>query len=93
MSVNIQELLDEREKTHGDFTAHSEISQSLKSCLWHREGWLRLNMMQREALEMVCHKVARILAGDPNHIDHWRDGAGYFTLVADRLQRDLERPF
>ena len=79
--MNIEAILDEREKTHGDFAVHSEISQSLKSCLWHREGWLRLNMMQREALEMVCHKLARIIAGDSNHADSYVDICGYITLA------------
>lgn len=41
---------------------------------------------QREALEMIAHKIARILNGDPNYADSWHDVAGYATLVADRLQ-------
>ena len=41
---------------------------------------------QREALEMIAHKIARIVNGDPNYADSWVDIAGYATLVADRLQ-------
>ena len=41
---------------------------------------------QREALEMLALKIARILNGDPNYADSWHDVAGYATLVADRLQ-------
>lgn len=40
---------------------------------------------QMEALEMIAHKIARILNGDPDYEDSWRDIAGYATLVADRL--------
>ena len=40
---------------------------------------------QREALEMIAHKIARILNGDPDYADSWHDIAGYAQLVADRL--------
>lgn len=40
---------------------------------------------QRESLEMVMHKIARIINGDPNYADSWHDIAGYAKLVADRL--------
>jgi hypothetical protein len=40
---------------------------------------------QREALEMIAHKIARIVNGDPNYADSWLDIAGYAQLVADRL--------
>jgi hypothetical protein len=35
---------------------------------------------------MILNKVSRILAGDPGHVDHWDDIAGYATLVADILR-------
>lgn len=38
-----------------------------------------------EALEMIAHKVGRILNGDPAYSDSWVDIAGYAKLVADRL--------
>lgn len=41
---------------------------------------------QIECLEMIAHKVGRILNGDPHYHDSWLDVAGYATLVADRLQ-------
>lgn len=39
-----------------------------------------------QSLEMIQHKVARILNGDPDYPDSWIDIAGYAQLVADRLQ-------
>ena len=45
-----------------------------------------LSYQQLEALEMICHKIARIVAGDPDFADHWRDIAGYATLVANELE-------
>jgi hypothetical protein len=41
---------------------------------------------QWEALEMIVHKIGRIVNGNPDKIDHWVDIAGYAKLVADRLQ-------
>jgi hypothetical protein len=40
----------------------------------------------REALEMVAHKIGRILNGDPKYHDSWHDIIGYTKLVADRLR-------
>jgi hypothetical protein len=59
---------------------------------WRKaEGWKRLSVGQREALEMIAHKIARILSGDPNHKDHWEDIAGYAELVVRELEHGGER--
>lgn len=71
-------LLDEREKTHGDFLETSCISQRLKG-VWNTRV-VDLSHAQQEALELICLKMARILAGNPNCIDHWTDIAGYAEL-------------
>ena len=82
--MTIQKTLKERQKTHGNFKTHAEISQKLKAVLWEH-GYQELEADQIEALEMICHKIARILNGNPNHKDHWHDIGGYSTLIADRL--------
>jgi hypothetical protein len=50
-----------------------------------RDKALIMQADQREALDMIAHKIGRILNGDPDYSDSWRDIAGYATLVADRL--------
>jgi hypothetical protein len=50
------------------------------------DNWFNLNYDQREALDMICSKMARIMNGDPNYVDSWEDIAGYATLVANRLK-------
>ncbi len=84
----IDEILDERGKRYGQFTGHAEISQQLKRILFTYQSVRRcsLDYDQLEALDMICHKIARILNGDPNYADSWIDIAGYAQLVADRLQ-------
>lgn len=80
-----ESLLTERGSTHGDFTMHARITQETKQ-LWHATpNWHKLTVEQKETLHMIAHKVGRILAGDPNHKDHWDDIAGYATLVSQRI--------
>lgn len=80
-------LLVERSKTHGDFSEHARITQQLKDVMRSAPGWIILTYEQRESLEMQAHKTGRILAGDPNHRDHWDDQAGYARLVSQCLVR------
>ena len=79
--------LVERALTHGDFTDQAAISQALKYLMENTDGWSRLTPVQAEALHMIVHKIARILAGDPNFADHWDDIAGYAKITSDRTVR------
>lgn len=47
--------------------------------------YVSMSADQQESLEMIAHKIGRILNGDPDYSDSWRDIAGYAQLVADRL--------
>lgn len=86
--MSIEETLAERQKTHGDFMTHAMISQEFKSMAqsFLNDQGKFLAPDQSEALDMIFHKIARILNGNPNIHDHWHDIAGYSTLVADRLK-------
>jgi hypothetical protein len=87
---SINNILAERGARYGDFDGHARITQNIKAAM--RGGnltkWFGLADDQREALEMIAHKIGRILNGDPNWEDSWADMAGYSKLVADRLRRD-----
>jgi hypothetical protein len=80
MSITDQ-ILNEREQTHGAFREVAGYSQAIKQLMRTSRNWDRLDVAQAQALEVVADKVARILCGDPSHLDHWQDGAGYFELV------------
>jgi hypothetical protein len=84
--MTIQKTLKERQKTHGDFATHALIAQSIKCQMFNAHGYGALGATQREALDMIAHKIARILNGNPDHHDHWHDIAGYATLVANDLE-------
>jgi hypothetical protein len=88
--TNVNEMLASREARYGSFEGHAEISQHLKGVIvkYEAKRGCDLNQDQREALEMIAHKIARILNGDPNYADNWIDIAGYATLVANRLEKE-----
>lgn len=77
--------LGDRGAKYGKFTDHAAITQSLKYTMYNQPKWEKLTDDQKEALEMIAHKIGRILNGDPNYADSWIDIAGYAMLVADRL--------
>lgn len=85
--TTIDETLAERGKRYGEFASHARITQNIKRAMQDSENWLRLDDDMREALEMLAHKVGRILNGDPTYDDSWRDAAGYCALVEKRLSR------
>jgi len=79
----IEEILVERGTTHGHFPLNASVSQELKA-ICHHHG-KRLTPSQREALDNVCQKMARILTGNANHVDSWLDISGYTTLIVKEL--------
>ena len=80
-----KETLAARAVTHGDFVENGRIMQDLKYVTRTGVNWESLPPYQREALEMIQHKIGRILTGDSDFADHWHDIAGYATLVEDLL--------
>lgn len=90
----IDAILNEREKTHGAYEVHARITQRLKAVVTEAVAYRKstnkseLTASMLETLDMTCHKMGRILAGDPSEPDHWRDIAGYNELVVREIVRD-----
>jgi hypothetical protein len=82
----IDATLADRGKRYGDFTSHARITQHIKLAMADSPNWPMLANDQKEALEMIAHKIGRILNGDPDYHDSWHDIIGYTRLVADRIQ-------
>ena len=82
--VTIDAILDDRHKTHGNFMDVAATAVALRAVLRDRRPDLTPD--QEEALSMICMKMARIVCGNPNHLDSWLDISGYSQLVADRLE-------
>ena len=85
--TDINATLAERGARYGDFLGHSQVTQDLKGIIQmhldRRDKSLAED--QQEALDMICHKIGRIINGDPDYADSWVDIAGYAQLVANRL--------
>lgn len=100
-----EEMLKERGERYGKFVNHAAITQALKAVMLTgtslelseevtsriQSRVAKMQHDQIECLEMIAHKIGRILNGDPHYGDSWRDIAGYATLVADRLEGVLEK--
>ncbi len=82
--TGIDSTLAERASRYGSFTGHAKITQDIKRSM-AQGNWPRLADDQKECLEMLAHKIGRILNGDPDYHDSWHDLVGYSKLVADRL--------
>lgn len=82
---NISETLEQRGKQYGNFKTHAEITQGLKAIMRKTKNWELLGEDKREALEMIAHKIGRILNGNPEFKDSWHDILGYTKLIDDTL--------
>ena len=85
---NVEKTLEERGSRYGEFAKHATISQELKDIVYKYLDPEKNENIHAEALDMIMHKVARILNGDPNYIDSWHDIAGYATLVVKHLTKE-----
>jgi hypothetical protein len=84
---NIDQILEERGARYGSFVDHAYITQNIKRAMQHSRNWEKLSDDKKECLEMIAHKIGRILNGDPEYHDSWNDIMGYTKLVADRLEQ------
>lgn len=80
----VDAILDQRHQTHGAFMDVAAVAVALRAILRDRRPDLMPD--QEEALNMICVKISRIVNGDPNHLDSWRDICGYSQLILDRLE-------
>ncbi len=87
---SIDSTLAERGSRYGEFTGHAKITQAIKQAMQESGNWKSLPNDMVECLEMVAHKIGRILNGDPNYVDSWTDIIGYTRLVEKRLISDGE---
>lgn len=90
-SSDIHATLAERGARYGEFRDHASVTQNLKQAMRAAPQWEALDAYQAEALDMIQHKIGRILCGDVNYDDSWRDIVGYATLALDRLPKEEKK--
>ena len=84
--MSIEATLNERGNTYGSFEDVSDLSQDLQVIMRNSRNWGDMTSDKREALQTISSKIARILNGDPEHLDSWHDISGYATLVEIRIR-------
>lgn len=84
---DMKDVLKARGNKHGDFI---EMSNQIKRFDGATRGmnYEKLPAYQQHAIDLIIVKMGRILVGDNNYDDHWRDIAGYALKVLDCLPKD-----
>jgi hypothetical protein len=82
-----EEVLVERNKTHGDFAMNAHFSQEFKRLFQSAPCWVNLSPSHRESLDMIALKLSRILSGQANYRDHWVDICGYSKLAENACDK------
>lgn len=85
-SSDLEETLKRRSGTHGNFVVQFDTAQRLKEVCKGGTKYDSMPEPMKEALDMVCHKLSRIVEGDPMFVDHWHDIAGYCQLIDNGLE-------
>jgi hypothetical protein len=85
VTEDITTTLTKRGKRYGSFADNAKCAQEIKTVIQLSPNWNRLTAYHREALDMISSKLSRILTGDPDYEDNWRDIAGYALRVAEIL--------
>lgn len=82
---DIAETLQQRGSKYGRFDDQGRIEQAIKRAMHDSPNWTTLPDDSKSAIEMIATKLSRILKGDPEYDDNWRDIAGYAQLIVDRI--------
>jgi len=91
LKQSVEKTLEERGNRYGPFFKHARIAQSIKRIMQSTNSWHKCSDDKKQALEMFADKIARILNGDPNYDDSWRDIAGYAQLVVNNIDEAANR--
>ena len=76
--METEKILEARGNAHGPFEYNARVTQAMY--------FAALSGYTADKLNMILHKISRLVNGDPNHIDSWDDIAGYAKLVSNYIQ-------
>ena len=83
--MKLNAVLDTRRHNYGSFNDNSLLTNYLYGCIERQIA--HEAPFVKEALHMICHKVARVVNGDDSYKDNWVDIAGYSQCVIDILKK------
>jgi hypothetical protein len=84
----LNSTLAARKSQYGDFTDHARVAQELKVICQAAPSWSKMLPVHKEAMDMIMHKAARLLCGNPNHVDSWHDIGGYARCAEERCKQE-----
>lgn len=85
-TTELEGILPARQSKYGPFVTQAELAQLLKDGMRSAPQWNSLEPYKKEGLDMVAHKISRILNGDSNYLDSWVDIIGYTTRVIESIK-------
>lgn len=86
--------LKARDASHGVYRDRARVAQMFKNAVRKaliergNRGQPSLSSSMVESLDMITHKMSRIIVGDPFNPEHWEDIVGYATLVLSEIEED-----
>ena len=87
--TDVDAVLAQRGSRYGKFIDVSIATVAIQEAVYANMATDKLNSLDPDmsvAIDMICHKLARIAVGDAEYVDNWVDIAGYAKLVAERLE-------
>jgi hypothetical protein len=76
----VNEILQEREKTHGSYKDNAALGMALIKLLIEDKNWNNITPEAQLALLYIQGKISRVLSSSDSNTDNWVDIAGYATL-------------
>ena len=86
--MTIETILAERGASYGEYADGTDIAMCLFGIVQNCVKYDEMTNPEQYAMFMFCAKMARLLNGDPHHVDSWNDIAGYATCVVNTLTGD-----
>jgi mannose/fructose-specific phosphotransferase system component IIA len=84
--MTVSDILEQRGSRYGSFADNARDTQLVYALFTHAEMPKEI----KEAIHMICHKLARVRHGDCMHDDNFVDIAGYATLAAEWIKERNE---
>lgn len=89
---SIEKILINRALQYGSFTRMSLYSQELKNIVRKHPEWNNLRPFEKEAIEMILHKIVRLVngGGGSKHMDTVQDIQGYAKLIESKYIKEIK---
>jgi len=82
----IEPILQERGSEYGPFFTQAALVQQMKDVIRGGRSWENFRASQKEAADMILHKLSRAANGNPDNVDTWQDIVGYAQLIVKELK-------